>query len=78
MTLRTFLLSAAVVSFTLAGTPAMAQSDDAPKIKTESISDGLYRLTGPGGNIGVSVGDDGVFVIDDKFVNLNVCGIIHI
>ena len=24
-------------------------------------------LLGPGGNIGVSVGDDGVFVIDDKF-----------
>jgi len=28
---------------------------------------GFYMLLGPGGNIGVSVGEDGVFVIDDKF-----------
>ncbi len=43
--------------------------DDAPKgvIGTESLGGGFYMLTGPGGNIGVSTGDDGVFVIDDKF-----------
>lgn len=67
MTLRTLLLSAVAASLTLTATPSFGQSKDAPQIKTEKISDGLYRLTGPGGNIGVSVGDDGVFVIDDKF-----------
>jgi len=36
-------------------------------IGTESLGGGFYMLTGPGGNIGVSTGDDGVFVIDDKF-----------
>jgi len=43
--------------------------DAAPKgvIGTESLGGGFYMLTGPGGNIGVSTGDDGVFVIDDKF-----------
>jgi len=38
-----------------------------PDITTQKISDDMYMLLGPGGNIGVSVGDDGVFVIDDKF-----------
>lgn len=36
-------------------------------ITTQKLSEGMYMLLGPGGNIGVSVGDDGVFVIDDKF-----------
>lgn len=36
-------------------------------ITTKKLSDGMYMLLGPGGNIGVSVGVDGVFVIDDKF-----------
>ncbi len=36
-------------------------------ITTEELGGGFYMLLGPGGNIGVSVGDDGVFVIDDKF-----------
>jgi len=41
----------------------------APKqdITTQELGGGFYMLLGPGGNIGVSVGDDGVFVIDDKF-----------
>jgi len=40
----------------------------APKqdITTQELGGGFYMLLGPGGNIGVSVGDDGVFVIDDK------------
>jgi len=42
---------------------------EAPKrdITTQDLGDGFYILLGPGGNIGVSIGDDGVFVIDDKF-----------
>lgn len=49
-------------------TAAHAQ-EDTPKgvIGTESLGGGFFMLTGPGGNIGVSTGDDGVFVIDDKF-----------
>ncbi len=39
-------------------------------IKTDKLSDNVYMLTGQGGNIGVSVGDDGVFVIDDQFARL--------
>lgn len=36
-------------------------------ISAEPLRSGLYRLTGPGGNIGVLVGSDGAFIIDDKF-----------
>lgn len=39
-------------------------------IKTDKLSDNVYMLTGQGGNIGVSVGEDGVFVIDDQFARL--------
>ncbi len=40
-------------------------------IKTEKLSDHVYMLTGQGGNIGISVGDDGVFMIDDQFAPLS-------
>ena len=50
-------------------TKAATKTAEAPKqdITTQELGDGFYMLLGPGGNIGVSVGDDGVFVIDDKF-----------
>jgi len=52
--------------------PAMAQAPDfdAVEIKTTDLGDGIYMLEGFGGNIGISVGDDGVFVIDDQFTPL--------
>ncbi len=43
------------------------RAEKAPDISTKKLADGFYMLVGPGGNIGVSVGDDGVYVIDDKF-----------
>lgn len=30
-----------------------------------ALSNNVYMLTGAGGNIGVSIGEDGVFIIDD-------------
>jgi glyoxylase-like metal-dependent hydrolase (beta-lactamase superfamily II) len=41
-----------------------APADD---LRTESLGNNLYVIFGPGGNVGVSVGDDGVLLIDDKF-----------
>lgn len=43
---------------------------DAVTIKTHKVSEGIYALEGEGGNIGVSVGDDGVIIIDDQFAPL--------
>ena len=33
------------------------------------ISPNIYMLKGKGGNIGLSIGDDGVFMIDDQYAN---------
>jgi cyclase len=41
------------------------------EIKTHKLADNLYYLEGQGGNIGVSVGEDGVFLIDDQFAPLS-------
>lgn len=40
------------------------------EIKTEKVSGNIYVLFGAGGNIGVSVGDDGVYIVDDQFAPL--------
>lgn len=37
------------------------------EIRTEQVGENLYVLFGVGGNIAVSVGDDGVLVVDDQF-----------
>ncbi len=39
-------------------------------IKSHKITNNIYMLTGSGGNIGLSVGEDGVFMIDDQFAPL--------
>ncbi len=51
-------------------TPIIAQDFDNATIETVKLSDQIYVLSGPGGNIGVSIGNDGVFIIDDKFAPL--------
>src|SRR5260221_13221627 len=43
---------------------------DAVQIKTTQVAPGIYMLEGEGGNIGVSAGEDGVFLIDDQFAPL--------
>jgi glyoxylase-like metal-dependent hydrolase (beta-lactamase superfamily II) len=40
------------------------------EIKSIKAGDGVYMLTGKGGNLGLSVGEDGVFLIDDQFAPL--------
>ena len=37
------------------------------EITTEKVTDNLYVLFGLGGNIGVSLGDDGLLIVDDQF-----------
>lgn len=51
--------------------PAFAQRDfSAVDIITHQLSDSLYWLEGAGGNIGVSVGEDGIVMIDDQYAPL--------
>ncbi len=69
---RSYLASLAgiVVSLLACAVQAQRPDFDAVDIKTSDLGDGIYMLEGLGGNIGVSVGDDGVFVIDDQFAPL--------
>src|SRR5688572_3770387 len=43
---------------------------DAVEIKATKVAGSVYMLTGAGGNIGVSVGDDGIVIVDDQFAPL--------
>ncbi|MFD1616537.1 MBL fold metallo-hydrolase [Gelatiniphilus marinus] len=40
------------------------------EIKTHKLTDNIYMLVGQGGNIGISVGDDGIVMIDSQFAPL--------
>jgi len=40
------------------------------EIKTIKLGHGIYMLMGQGGNIAISVGEDGVFMVDDQFAPL--------
>ncbi len=64
--------AASVILATLAINPAFAhEGDDHPRVsfKTEKVSGSVYMLSGvdgfTGGNIGLSIGDDGVAMIDN-------------
>ncbi len=57
--------------FAILSTASLAQRDFSQvEITTHRLADNLYYLKGAGGNIGVSVGEDGVFLIDDQFAPL--------
>jgi len=43
---------------------------DKVQIKTQKVAGNIYMLEGAGGNIGVSVGKDGMLIIDDQFAPL--------
>lgn len=67
--LKTTILTAGII---LAGTASASAQDRFAKveIKAEHTRGGIYALFGSGGNIGASIGDDGVFLIDDQFAPL--------
>ncbi|MFQ5751745.1 MAG: MBL fold metallo-hydrolase [bacterium] len=51
---------------------ALGQQDFSKvQIKTTHVAGNVYMLEGSGGNIGVSVGEDGVLMIDDQFAPLS-------
>lgn len=73
MDLRTLLspywLSALAVPLTVM--PARAQENfDTVKVRSVRVADRTYVLAGAGGNIGVSIGDSGVILVDDQYAPL--------
>jgi len=48
----------------------LGQDFDQIEIETTRVAGSIYLLQGSGGNIAVSVGDDGTFMVDDQFAPL--------
>ena len=60
-----------IVIFAFAATSVFAQQDFSKvEIKVQKVAGTVYMLTGAGGNIGVSSGDDGIVIVDDQFAPL--------
>ncbi len=60
----------AALAFSLAALVAQAQDFSKAEIKTQQLDARTYLLMGVGGNIGLSVGDDAVFIIDDQYAQM--------
>lgn len=51
--------------------PAAAQRDlSKVEVRTEKVADTVWMLSGAGGNLGVSAGEDAVFLVDDDYAPL--------
>jgi len=72
VSLPTVALLALVSAQSLSAPPIYAQDQDfsAVEIETVLVAEGVWMLVGAGGNIGVSAGEDGVFLIDDQYAPL--------
>jgi glyoxylase-like metal-dependent hydrolase (beta-lactamase superfamily II) len=49
---------------------ALAQDFSKVEVQATKLNDTTYMLTGAGGNMGLSVGEDAVFLIDDQYAPL--------
>ena len=66
--MRTILIIVLLLAFPVL---AIAQDDFSKvEIKATKVSGSVYMLEGSGGNIGVSVGVDGILIVDDEFAPL--------
>ncbi|MBB3168581.1 MBL fold metallo-hydrolase [Simiduia aestuariiviva] len=67
LTSARILLNAAYMAVLVASVPAMADAPKNAAVQVVPVQDGIYMLAGAGGNIGLSVGKDGAFLVDDQF-----------
>lgn len=49
---------------------ALGQDFSSVEIRTTEVSEGVYALQGAGGNLGLVVGDNGAFLVDDQYAPL--------
>lgn len=67
--MKKFLLILTLVSLASV-TTIHAQDFSKVEIKVEKVAGNIYMLQGAGGNIGVSVGPDGILIVDDQYAPL--------
>jgi cyclase len=61
-----------VLTWCLASRLTAQQNFDTVQVRAEHVAGPVWMLQGLGGNIGVSVGRDGVFLVDDEYAPLTV------
>ena len=61
---------AAVAAFVALTSSLHAQNFDTVQVRAVPVAGAVHMLQGAGGNIGLVVGDDAVFVVDDQFAPL--------
>ena len=64
---RMRLFTAGVVAALALAGNALAQDFSKIEIKAERLNETTWMLTGAGGNMGLSVGEDAVFLVDDQY-----------
>ena len=70
---RTAPTAAMLTTILMLTSPALAQQEvdwDAVDITVHHVAGGVHYLAGRGGNIGLSIGEDGVVMIDDQYAPL--------
>jgi glyoxylase-like metal-dependent hydrolase (beta-lactamase superfamily II) len=67
---RWSLALAGLLFLLLPGITQAQQDFSKVEIQTIPVADGIHMLVGAGGNIGVSSGEDGVFLVDDQYAPL--------
>lgn len=60
----------ALVITTIITAPLAAQNWDSVQVHAVPVARSIYMLTGSGGNIGLSAGTDGAFLVDDQYAPL--------
>ncbi|HKB64487.1 MAG TPA: MBL fold metallo-hydrolase [Pyrinomonadaceae bacterium] len=68
--MKKYLLVAAILMLYASAMPTHAQDFSKVEIKATKVAGNVYMLEGSGGNIGVSVGPDGILIVDDQFAPL--------
>jgi len=64
-------LGACLLPLVLAAGTQANDHFDSVEVKAIPVTEGIYMLMGEGGNIGVSIGDDGTFAIDDQYAEMS-------
>jgi cyclase len=59
--------AAAALALAIGPFAPSARAAEPPPLRTETVAPGVWMLSGNGGNIAVSAGTDGIFIIDDQF-----------
>ena len=69
--IRVFVFAVAAAATCLAYGAAEAQRNwDEVVVEAHPVVGNIHMLTGSGGNIGVSVGEDGILIVDDQYAPL--------